>query len=208
MFRNQQKFYLSLLITFSTLFSGCLSAKRVPNLDAIFAPTKARTGKRPVIIIPGIMGSELVNSKTKERVWINLSNAKTDGLSLPISPDFVQNRDQLIADKIIERAKISSFLPEVSIYEALIEAMKQYGGYTPGDWKNPDRANGGADKYNVFAYDWRRDNVENARLLVCKVEELKRKIGNENLRFNIIAHSMGGLIARYAAMYGDADLPT
>src|SRR6185503_5905878 len=26
-------------------------------------------------------------------------------------------------------------------------------------------------------------------------------------KFNIVAHSMGGLIARYAAMYGDADLP-
>ena len=28
-----------------------------------------------------------------------------------------------------------------------------------------------------------------------------------DLKFNIVAHSMGGLIARYAAMYGDADLP-
>ena len=27
------------------------------------------------------------------------------------------------------------------------------------------------------------------------------------MRFNVIAHSMGGLIARYAAMYGDADIP-
>ena len=27
------------------------------------------------------------------------------------------------------------------------------------------------------------------------------------MRFNVIAHSMGGLITRYAAMYGDRDLP-
>jgi pimeloyl-ACP methyl ester carboxylesterase len=40
-----------------------------------------------------------------------------------------------------------------------------------------------------------------------RIEELKRKLGRSDLRFNIVAHSMGGLVARYAAMYGDADLP-
>lgn len=205
MFRNKQKIYFSLLVAFAILLAGC--AKKVPNLDAIFAQAKLRKGKRPVIIIPGILGSELINSETKERVWINLSESKVDGLSLPISPDLTQNRDKLIPTRIIERAKISNFLPEVSIYEALIQAMERYGGYTAGDWENPDASNNGLDKYYVFAYDWRLDNVENARLLVRKIEELKRKVGDDDLRFNVIAHSMGGLIARYAAMYGDADLP-
>ncbi|HVE59841.1 MAG TPA: hypothetical protein VNB22_23715 [Pyrinomonadaceae bacterium] len=208
MVRTKQKFYLSLLLVFSSLLSGCLGGgKKVPNLDAIFAQSKLRKGKRPVIIIPGILGSELVNSETKERIWINLSAAKTDGLSLPVSPKLAENRDKIVATRIIERAKISNFLPEVSIYEALIQAMERYGGYTKGDWENPDAANGGLDKYYVFAYDWRLDNVENARTLIRKVKELKQKIGNAELRFNIIAHSMGGLIARYAAMYGDEDLP-
>ncbi len=209
MSRNQQKFYLSLFVAFSILLSGCMgSAKRVPNLDAIFAQTKLRKGKRPVIIIPGILGSELVNAETKERVWIYLSNPKGDGLSLPISPDLAQNRDKIGATRIIERAKVSSFLPEVSIYEALIQAMENYGGYTKGDWENPDAVGGGMDKYYVFAYDWRRDNVENARILIRRIAELKQKIGDADLRFNVIAHSMGGLIARYAAMYADTDLPS
>jgi pimeloyl-ACP methyl ester carboxylesterase len=39
------------------------------------------------------------------------------------------------------------------------------------------------------------------------VEALKRKLARPDLKFNIVAHSMGGLVARYAAMYGDADLP-
>ena len=195
-------------LAFSLLLSGCLAGgKKAPNLDAIFAQSKLRKGKRPVIIIPGILGSELVNSETKERVWINLSAAKTDGLSLPVSPDLSQNRDKLVATRIIERVKVSAFLPEVSIYEALIQSMERYGGYTNGDWEDPDRENGGLDKYYVFAYDWRLDNVENARLLVQKIEDLKTKLDEPNLKFNVIAHSMGGLIVRYAAMYGDADLP-
>ena len=158
--------FIAFFLMLSVLLAGCVGGKKVPNLDAIFAQSKLRKGKRPVIIIPGILGSELVNSETKERVWINLSTAKTDGLSLPISPNLAENRDKIIATRIIERAKISNFLPEVSIYEALIQAVEQYGGYTRGDWENPDAGNGGLDKYYVFAYDWRRDNVENARRLL------------------------------------------
>src|SRR5829696_4223149 len=75
----QKQALIAFILTLCSLFSGCLGGgKKVPNLDAIFAQSKLRKGKRPVIIIPGILGSELVNSETKERVWINLSTAKTD----------------------------------------------------------------------------------------------------------------------------------
>ncbi len=42
---------------------------------------------------------------------------------------------------------------------------------------------------------------------VRRIERLKTKLQRPDLKFNVVAHSMGGLIARYAAMYGDADLP-
>ena len=84
--------------------------------------------------------------------------------------------------------------------------MEKYGGYKQGDWENPT-ADSDRDTYYVFAYDWRLDNTENARLLTRNVEALKQKLGKPDLRFNVIAHSMGGLITRYAAMYGDKDLP-
>ncbi len=201
-----QSFYVGLLIVVCA-FSGCVGGRRTPNLEAIFAQTKMRRGKRPVIIIPGVLGSELVNAKTQERVWLSLSASNDDDLSLPISPDLTKNRDNLVAKGIIQKAKISAFLPEVYVYQALIDSMQKYGGYTEGNWENPDIANGGLDKYYIFAYDWRLDNVENARLLTRKIHELKEKLAQPELRFNVIAHSMGGLIARYAAMYGDADLP-
>jgi pimeloyl-ACP methyl ester carboxylesterase len=58
----------------------------------------------------------------------------------------------------------------------------------------------------VYAYDWRRDNVSNARSLIRKIDELRKKLGRPDLKFDIVGHSMGGIVARYAAMYGDADL--
>ena len=198
--------YVALILIFCLLASGCLRGRRVPDLQAIFAVTKTQRGKRPVIIIPGILGSELFAPQTQESPWFRLAPIKGDNLSLPISPNLAENRDTLEVKGIIETAKISRFLPEVAVYQALIGAMNDYGGYQAGDWANPG-ADGDRDRYYVFAYDWRRDNVENARLLIREIERLKEKIGEPDLKFNVLAHSMGGLIARYAAMYGDRDLP-
>lgn len=206
MFKNSTKFYIGLAIGVSIFLTGCFGGKKTPNLQAIFAQAKKQEGKRPVIIIPGILGSELVNAETQEKVWLNFSVSKTDGLDLPMSANIEQNKDGLVARRIIEKTKVFRFLPEVSIYQALIRSMENYGGYKEGDWENP-AADGDRDTFYVFAYDWRRDNVENARLLTRKMVELKQKLGKPTLRFNVIAHSMGGLVARYAAMYGDEDLP-
>ena len=200
------RIYTVILIISSVFLTGCISGKKMPNLDAIFVQTKAQTGKRPVIIIPGILGSELVDPATDDRVWFNFGRVKGDNLTLPISPDLTKNRDTLVPKRIIEKAKVFTLFPEVSVYQSLIGSMEKYGGYTEGDWDNPG-TDGANDKYFVFAYDWRLDNTVNARLLVEKIDALKTKIGSPNLRFNVIAHSMGGLIARYAAMYGEADLP-
>ena len=204
MFQKHFKACISFALVCCFLFSAC--GKRVPNLDLIFANAKQQKGKRPVIIIPGILGSELSDPNTNETPWFNLSLIKGDNLALPISPDLSKNRDTLIAKKIIQTAKVFSLLPEVSVYQSLIGAMERYGGYEPGDWEKPAE-NGDRDTYYVFAYDWRLDNTENARLLIKNVESLKQKLGKPDLRFNVIAHSMGGLITRYAAMYGDTDLP-
>ena len=157
-----------------------------------------------MIVIPGILGSELINPKTHETVWPSAFRTSQEGL--PISPDLASNRDDLIPGKIIETVRLARVLPEVYVYKDLLDGLRNYAGYRPGNWEDP-----GADDYQdtfyVFAYDWRQDNVANARELVRRIVHLKTKLQRPDLRFNIVAHSMGGLIARYAAMYGDADLP-
>ncbi len=193
------------LIALSLVSSACISARRTPNLEHIFASARTRTGKRPVIVIPGILGTELINSKTGEKVWPSAFRTSQEGL--PISPDLSANRDDLVAGKIIETVKLARVLPEVYVYRDLLEALRRYAGYRDGDWDNPS-ADGYQDTFYVFAYDWRQDNVSNARELVRHIDRLKTKLQRPDLKFNIVAHSMGGLIARYAAMYGDADLPS
>jgi pimeloyl-ACP methyl ester carboxylesterase len=157
-----------------------------------------------VIVIPGILGSELINSKTRETVWPSAFRTSQEGL--PISPDLASNRDDLVPGKIIETVRLARVLPEVYVYRDLLEALRRYAGYREGDWENP-AADGYQDTFYVFPYDWRQDNVYNARELVKRIVRLKTRLQRPDLKFTVVAHSMGGLIARYAAMYGDADLP-
>jgi pimeloyl-ACP methyl ester carboxylesterase len=175
-------------------------------MERIFAVARARTGKPPLIVIPGILGTELVNKETGEKVWPSIFRSSDDGLDLPVGPNLADNRDKLVPKSIVTTLRLSRLVPEVYIYHGLLEALKKYGGYREGDWDNPP-ADGDRDTFYVFAYDWRRDNVETARLLVRRIDELKKRLNRPELRFNVVAHSMGGLIARYAARFGDADLP-
>ncbi|HSE30380.1 MAG TPA: hypothetical protein VLA93_02260 [Pyrinomonadaceae bacterium] len=192
-----------LLIVLVVVSTGCIAARRDPNLHKIFSRARTTTGKRPVIIIPGILGTELINTKTKETVWP--TPFRTSQEALPMNPDLSLNTDDLVPGKIVETVKLGRVLPEVYVYRDLLYALRNYVGFRDGNWETP-APDGDKDTFYVFSYDWRKDNVANARELVKRVALLKQKLGRPDLRFNVVAHSMGGLIARYAAMYGDADL--
>ncbi len=172
---------------------------------SIFAQTEKIEGKNPIIVIPGVMGSTLINSETKETAWVKFSESKNDDLALPISTNFTTNRDKLVVGDIVEEVKIVKFLPGMSVYGDLLKYLDKKAGYQRIIWEKAQPTDD-KDTYFVFAYDWRRDNVENAKLLIQKIEKLKLKLGKPNLKFDILAHSMGGIIARYAAMYGTQDL--
>jgi pimeloyl-ACP methyl ester carboxylesterase len=179
-----------------SVLAGCI-------LFTVAAVSVNGQGKPPIILIPGLTGSELVNTRTGKKVWFKTRRSRTDDMKLPISPNIAANRDGLSAGDIIRDVKFA--LRRTDVYGGLLEAL-QKAGYREARWDSPGKR-GYEDTVYVFPYDWRRDNVETARLLMRKIEALKRRLRRPNLTFDIIGHSMGGLIARYAAMYGNADLP-
>ena len=161
------------------------------------------TGKNPVIIVPGVQGSKLVNPKTGRTVWFSFKRDKDDDLRLPMaSPVLGRNRDSLQATDIIRSVGVLPFLPDIEVYQSLIDALQERG-YKEATWDDPQAT----DVFYVFPYDWRRDNVETAHRLMSRMAAAKRSLGKPGLKFDIIAHSMGGLVARYAAMYGTSPLP-
>ncbi|MGI9066824.1 MAG: hypothetical protein ACR2HX_10530 [Pyrinomonadaceae bacterium] len=120
--------------------------------------------------------------------------------------DPLTSRDNLIATKAIESARFLPLTPRVNILGDLLESLQKHAGYQEGNWENP-APDGDRDTFYTFVFAWRRDNVQIAQQLIERVSLLKSKLNKPELRFNVVAISMGGLIARYAAMYGADDLP-
>ncbi len=189
---------LTILVIVSPVF-----AQGKPDLGEIYKEAKERKGKRPIIIIPGILGSELKNKDTGEKVWFSFSRSNDEDLDLPIALNLRLSKDNLVPGDILREVDLR-ILPNVKIYQGLIETLTKYGGYEEASWDQPPVSL--EDKFFVFPYDWRRDNVETAQYLLEKITDLRTKTKNPDVKFNVLAHSMGGLIARYAAMYGMADL--
>lgn len=205
MLKTGRKFLIccSLIVGF-LLIQTTIFAQREPNLEKVYENAKNRRGKNPVIIIPGILGSHLKNGETGEDVWFSIARSKDDDLRLPVALDLKSSKDKLVPDDVIREVNLK-LLPDIKVYKGLIETLTKYGGYEEASWDDPpENLN---DKFFVFPYDWRRDNVETARILIEKIEKLRADSNQPKAKFNLLAHSMGGLIARYAAMYGKADLP-
>jgi len=179
---------------------------QTPDLSKVFAAARSRRGKRPIILVPGILSTKLVNSKTGETVWPSAFRSGDDELTLPITGDPLHSRDNLIATKVIESARFLPLTPKVNILGGLLDSLRTHAGYKEGDWENP-ASDGDRDTFYTFVYDWRRDNIQLATELFEKVNRLKSRLNKPELRFDVLAISMGGLIARYAAMYGTQDLP-
>jgi len=163
-------------------------------------------GKNPVILIPGLAGSELVHKDTGYRVWFKALKPTQEDLRLPISLDIGSNRDNLVAGDILRNVKLGPF-PVTDVYGGFVKAMEVRGGYKEEKWDAPSE-NGFEDSLYVYPYDWRLDTVGNARIFLRRIEDLKTRLHKPDLKFDVVAHSLGGIITRYAAMYGDADLPT
>lgn len=170
----------------------------------------------PVIIIPGMMGTQLVDPETQDVVWGKVLDLKAlkphealihpelDGLELPIDARPIQdNRDRLVPTALLARFKMINRILEVKVYQGLIEAFTHQGCQV-GDIEH---CTAGENLF-LFPYDWRRDLVEGAILLGERIAEIQRVNLNPDLKVTLIAHSLGGVIAKYYMMYGPKDVIT
>jgi hypothetical protein len=183
--------------------------------------------RNPVIVIPGVFGSRLVDSATGEIVWgkftgeetlANFSTKQLQLLSLPIIENGRPSKsvDTVIPKGILEtvQARFLGLPVHVNAYKDMIDAL-ELGGYRKE--ASPELQGGKYETLFAFGYDWRKDLVATAKQLHIFVEEKKKYLQkkyeevyglkNYDVKFDIVAHSMGGLVTRYYLMYGDADLP-
>ncbi len=186
-----------------------------------------RAAQNPIIVIPGILGSNITDSKTDNPVWgdfaKSFTNIKSDQYLQLVSLPMEQGKtlDQLVGTSSSDgsmrymKGSIAGLPININTYASMMSAMGVGGGGLGSSLeKLDDFIDDKRHEANAFEfdYDWRRSIDENAiRLgkyiqLITRFVQLQR--GNHYLvKFDIVAHSMGCLITRYYLQYGSQLLP-
>jgi pimeloyl-ACP methyl ester carboxylesterase len=213
------------------LLVACRSTRQASDLTTLYNKAAGHHDeyRNPVIVIPGILGSKLVDSDSGRSVWgafggdavnpKNPNDARLVSLPMAIGVPLAELRDHVNPAGVLDRLKIRLAGLPLNL-QAYFHIMLTLG---IGGYRDPVLQAGaidyGEDHYTCFQfdYDWRRSNVENAQRLAAFVREKKKYVvqrltqslgvHDPEVKFDIIAHSMGGLVLRYFLRYGDQDLP-
>lgn len=229
--RNFNLFLLIRLAIFSTVvFLSACSSVRSPDLGHIYdRAARYHDAKRnPVIVIPGVLGSRLVSGQDGTVAWGAFGGGaanpeKASGarlVALPMRRDAALREltDEVVTDGSLDRIELNLFGLPISLnaYAQILGSLGA-GGYRDETLGSKGAIDYGDDHYTCFQfdYDWRRDIAENAQRFGEFIKakrtfvqaQVKDRFGIEDaeVRFDVVAHSMGGLVARYYLRYGERD---
>lgn len=222
----------------TALFSSCGTAEGSYTSDAkftesIIGPLQQKAidyqgpYRNPVIIVHGFLGSNMLDKNTNKNVWgqfstedgYSVSDEKMRALSIPMVKhkplkDIIDDTVPNGALNTVEVNFLGMTFKE-NAYLNLVDALHEGGYQLEG---RP--LDSGKSCYNLFqfSYDWRRDLQETAsklheyilekRKYIQKKYEALYGVKDYDVQFDLIGHSMGGLVSRYYLRYGTADLPT
>ena len=204
------------------------------DITAIYENALPNTERNPVVLIHGFAGATLRRVEDEATVWgafftrDSLLPSRPEGLRAfaldidqlprPIeSEDLIAIADDTHAVELLERVKADARIADINveIYGALVELMEQ-AGYGSCAGIPTEITNLEIPPCLTFFYDWRQDNVGNAVRLGRFLDQARTRIdelrgdsegeSEEEVYFDLIAHSMGGLLARYFLRYGAADV--
>ncbi len=145
--------------------------------------------KNPVLIVPGLMGTEMKNGD--ELLWANIPRMLIDSSdsfmdSLAFNPSLTPLNSNLQLTEIIRQKPLTDYT------NGLIGEFKNQG-YIEGQ------------TLFTFPYDWRygvsaknADGKTNSDLLAQKIQDIMAQTGSDKV--DVVAHSMGGLIVKKYVM--------
>ncbi len=153
-----------------------------------------------IVVLPGIMGSQLVDAQGKE-LWGASSGTVITSivrlgqnfrvLMLPQGVSDQAPGDGVVATAVLDLPHWMTRLFGADGYAGLVDWLKSTFALREGDGGN----------LLVFPYDWRLSNRYNAAALERRVlpalDLWRAASGNPEARIIFVCHSMGGLIARW-----------
>lgn len=151
------------------VFKGGHSAEALTMAEATFARMSSR---RPVVFVPGLMGSDLWAGN--QRVWPSVKSFLTG------TEQFRYPEGVLEARAIVDELVIVPNLIKQDQYSRLGDYLVEELGYRRGV------------DYFEFPYDWRQDVRQSARELARTIDGLPT-----SRPVTIMSHSLGTLVTRY-----------
>ena len=224
--------HISILPFIFLFISACSTTEHIPDLGHIYNELAMQEDphRNPIIVIPGLMGSKLVDQDTGEQAWGTFGLGQVDpntpngarqfALPMEKGTSLEELHDHVEPDGALDRVVVNFLgIPlELNAYYNILQTLG-VGGYRDEALGMAGAIDYGENHYTCFQfdYDWRRDIVESAKRLDHFIKtraqyvqmETEKRFGIKiaKVKFDLVAHSMGGLVARYYLRYGTADLP-
>jgi len=180
--------------------------------------------RKPVILIHGLLGAKLEDAESGKEFWGTFSptlpgrdNLKRLSVPMVWGKPLNELTNNTRASFLLDTVSIRVMGLEFSMfaYEPLVNAIKEAGYVLEGSKEHLEEAR--CPSFFIFYYDWRRSIAENAAALGRFVRAKQAQLEQEYrirygatpdpVRFDLMGHSMGGLIARYYMRYGETPLP-
>ena len=226
---------LAMVLASCSLIRRTAARYPAADLDTIYQGSQAGLDRNPVVLIHGFAGATLVRRSDGATAWgafftkDSMLPSSPDGLramALDIDSlgdtmehsDLSEIPDDAHAVGLLESVRADARLVDINfkVYAELVE-MVEDAGYSPCvEALAAEAASGDGPECFSFFYDWRQDNVGNAIKLGNFLEEARKRVEwrrsrlgsppQRPIKFDIIAHSMGGLLARYFLRYGARDV--
>lgn len=156
------------------VFKAAFSPERLTVAEGAMG----RGNRRPVVFVPGFMGSELYRGS--ERLWPSMHFLLRDSEQLRYRPDQPFEPRKVLGELVV----IPKFLT-LDQYNRLGNYLEEGVGYQ----RERDLME--------FAYDWRQDVRISARQLGAAIESWQARSDPARGPITIIAHSLGTLVSRY-----------
>lgn len=181
--------------------------------------------RAPVLVLPGILGSKLIDTESGRMVWGAFSGdyanpSESDGarlISLPMAEGvpLADLDDEIRSDGALDTVEVKFLgIPvELSAYVQILGTLG-VGGYRDRQLGQSGAIVYNSDHYTCdqYDYDWRKDISQHAADLHEYVKDVAEYSASERgldepVKVDLVAHSMGGLVARYYLRHGPVPLP-